>query len=217
MPISPLPSNFRGRYPSSAIASYDYTDLADGTGIVELYAFSSKPGGTLNYHLGKTALEVGGFVGDTTNAPTERRFLFNNNSVSFDLGDFNSVRTVKGTAFVNFTICTLGGLSGAQTVTISILKNSTELASTTITTSAVAGDVTSYNVFMDIARTQFKKGDNLILKFACTESLHICLEHDPKNRSIASSWLIGGKSHAAVDATNNPTKCTVYIPFEINN
>ena len=199
------------------ISSYSYTDIAEGTGIQPLYCFASRPGGTLTYHMDKNAIECGGIGADTTEGPQERRFLFDNSSVSFDLGDFNAPRVVRGKAFVTFTIVALGGLSGAQTVTIEVLKNSTQIATTTITTQSAAGSAKSFCASMTIPETQFGIGDNLILKFTCTESKHIFLEHDPSNRSEADAFLVNGKTYPATNSTITPTKCMFYVPFKIEN
>jgi hypothetical protein len=199
-----------------ALANYDFTDIAEGTGNRVFYCFTSKPGGTLTYHLGQNAIEVGGVSGDTTDGATERRFLFSSNTATFSLSAFNTPQIIQGTAYLNFTIVTLGGYGGTATITASILKNSTTLATTTATAPTSATAVRTYNLSLTITQTDFAVGDVLKVAFAVNESGHVCLEHDPTNRSAGSSWLIGGKTHPAVDATENPTKCLAYIPFKLN-
>lgn len=193
--------------------SYDWTDVADGTGIVELYCFAAGESGAFTYHLGKTAIEPGSME-NTTPASHNRRFLFASSAVTFDLGEFNTPRIVRGNGMFNFTLATLGAFTGTAIVSAAILKNDTTLATASCSIT-IAGNIKSYNLQTPITQTNFKRGDNLKVKFWTTSS-NLMLEHDPQNRSISSFVVAGGAgTHAALTASENPSKCMVYIPFKI--
>lgn len=210
----PIPVKYRSGG-EGTIASYDYTDIADGSGIQLLYAFSSRPAGTLTYHLGKTALEPGN-SNPALCTTHERRFKFNEDSVTFTTNTFNLPRVLKGKAFVNFTLDPTGAWGTTDAITITILKNTTTLATTTCEVS-VASTAVSFNLSMDIAKTIIKKGDTISLKFAAASGgTQIYLEHDPINRDVEAYTDSGSASHLAITAANNPTACRLYLPFRID-
>jgi hypothetical protein len=208
-----IPDTF-GQEEEQVIASYSFTDIADGTGVVTFYAFSSTVAGTYNYFLGSSALDSGN-VDPTTVNSHNRRFKLTNNNVTFSLSAFNLPRIVRGTAFVTFTLATTDGHgAGTGTINVSILKNSSTLATTTCT-NVGNNTVKSYNISLNISETLFKKGDILKLKFDTTDS-QIYVMHDPLDRNITGYNDLATNAVPAVTASENPTKCVVFIPFRID-
>lgn len=195
--------------------SYDWVDVADGTGVVELYCHTAGESGLFTYGMNRTALEPGSQE-NTYLGSHPRRYLFQSGTVTFALSPFNTPRTVKGTAYLNFTLATLGNFgAGTNIFTGSVLKNSTTLGTASGSIN-VAGNIKTYNLAVTIPQTNFKIGDTLKVAITSSTSGTMTLEHDPQNRSV-SSFLMGGNTHAAITASENPTKCMAYIPFKIDN
>lgn len=147
MTINQLPSNFRGKYPNSSIASYDYIDLADGTGVLSYTATICATDSGTTYLLNTKDLENG-----TTNT------FLTNGTYNFDTEIFNSPRTIKGTAYLSTAI----NYSGAGSLTIKFQKISGS-TTTDISSSIVKAVALNLRLLMPIPLTQtnFKRGDYL--------------------------------------------------------
>jgi hypothetical protein len=205
----------------SAIASYNYTDLAEGTGIVKYYGFQSETSAGVDYHLGTNQVYAGGGAtlssGYTSNANKKEA------DVDFDLSAFNAPQTIRGTVTVTgcITANSSGGYNGFTYVIFKLRKwdgtTETELASVQ-TPTAVSGSNTIteiINVQMAITKTHFKKGEILRLTaeiwgyVSAGGNGNYALGVDPQNRD-------GVHMSPSTDDPTSTTKLEVYIPYDID-
>lgn len=155
------------------IASYNFFDVAEGSGIVEFCGCKVATGSaSYNYILTTNKTMYSVFVGDTGGYSTLNGF-----SGVFEVV-FNLPKTIKGTATLCVPICCYaqtGTRTGYITADIRKYDGSSE---TTIGASTQSPSITGINSFIpgmtnikfSIARTNFKKGDTLRLYIAGTAS-----------------------------------------------
>ena len=209
---------------SPAIASYAYTDIAEGTGIVLFYGASNHANGTTDYIL-------------TTNTPYSSRIVVSGAQITAD-GTFGQIATqdyditfnhpqnIKGTAYLNISI---GGYSITTATGNKVWLSGAILqkydGSTTTTLVAVSGavvnitpanQVVSATQFLPLAltgTTHFKAGDTLRLSLdlwgynGAGDLSHGGWGSDPADRNDP-----GAKTIADTDTT----KLELYIPFLLN-
>lgn len=182
------------------IATYDFYDLAEGTGIVTLYGYAIDTGaGTKAYRL-TTNSSINSAAG--TNSLTFGQTLYTkaggsagSDEVNFDL-TFNKPQNIKGKVQLNVQ-CSISLVNPGSTlaVTAQLLKwngsTETEISSaiTSETITAVSG---SDNPFFAIevpltALTHFKAGETLRIEIITTYSLSASsttytLYHSPTNQ-----------------------------------
>jgi len=177
----------------SAIASYSYTDIAAGTGMTQLYLFSSTDSVASDYHLGGNVVYSSEIPKVVTTA------------VDFDLSRFNLPKDIKGTAI--FQLCYLiGGASGSAYATCKLQHvrgvSVTDIV-TVITPTKNFGVSGVMNLQMVVPHTHFKKGDILRLNIDGTSigngvfNVYI----DPKSRASAPVTI---------------TNSNIFIPFRID-
>jgi hypothetical protein len=207
--------------PSSPnIASYDYTDLAEGTGIVKYYLFSSY-NTALDYHLGQSQVYSNSIEFPeeaTTNTSFEKTA-----DVDFDLTTFNLPKDIKGTAYLNIAVYERGTNDvDNQSKIIAKLRHwdgttETEIASGEgePAASSTATDVKMNNIPIVIAtKKHFKKGETLRLtielwmKANSGDTSYGSFGIDPQNRD---GTYITPSSDATVT-----TAAAIYIPFKLN-
>jgi hypothetical protein len=152
--LLPINFNIPGE---SAIASYDYTDISEGTGVVIFDGFVTSDASTFSYRLSKNAIlsEVvdPGFAVSGT--------------INIELSPFNIPKTVKGRAYFVFT--TYVSASYVDNF-IKVIKMSggvrTELVGGQGLRTAAGSD--NHVMSLDIPQTIFKKGDILRIEFSGT-------------------------------------------------
>lgn len=162
-----------------ANASYNYTDLADGTGVTVFYAAGTK-NTTADYILTQSVAQTG--LGSTEKQDTGTDYL------DFDLTPFNLPRTAKGTALVNATISVVDSGTGGGSVSAELYHwdGASETSISTTTTSSVTTSTTTLTTLMELDITQktFKQGDILRLKIGIINSngadINVTLQHDPE-------------------------------------
>ena len=196
----------------NAIASYDFTDIAEGTGINV-------------YNVSKSEIEGSGVVGEGTLNKTAFDMSANppnieytastldSGAVTFELSPFNLPQVIKGTFHANFTIGALRtGGSYTWQVQIDILKNSDIIATEKTKERVItANAVTTHIVPITIPLTKYKKDDIFKVRFTRIESVGtgtIFLHHDNLNRD--NSVIVPN-----VTAVDNPTRARVFVPFRI--
>lgn len=150
---------------SPVLTSFNFTDIADGTGVITLYA-----GGTLDptnqYFL--TQNQVRTVLVTTSQDST------GSTDVDFDLTAFNATRTPKGTATIeaNLNITTYSGTLAARLgARLYHWDGSTETAISAFVDSADKTDAITHGVFLLLPITNekvFKIGDTLRLKMTIT-------------------------------------------------
>ena len=211
----------------SAIASYDYTDLAEGTGIVVYYGSDTEDNGTTTYQLSKNIVYSQNLVTVATGTSGEERVL----DIDFDL-TFNIPQRIKGKVIANIPVISGQESSVNQGGTLyAILKvrhvtaagAETDLASNTksvVTANSGNQDTvqTMLNVEVDVAALKlFKQNETLRLTvelWALVQSANghtMGLLHDPKNRTPTSTDYIQG-----IDAAEFITSTLTFnVPFII--
>lgn len=185
------------------VASYDYTDIAEGTGIIKLYGSDTGLSGSTTYIL----TEEAHYSDDIETA------VNSGGTWTFNLSQFNLPKIIKGTAIVSFSVGFEPGTSALFVTNVALQKVRGGTATTigsanSEVISSAGGDVEHhYTLTIDVPQTQFKKGDNLRLLFTPDfPAGSTYLAHDPMGRD---------GSHVTI-ATATTTKLELYVPFKID-
>ncbi len=206
----------------SAIASYDYTDLAEGTGVVTFFGSShmSASGSAALYSLSKTALYSNDI---NTQAVNTSGTFIKTLEKNFDVV-FNQPQNLKGIVKINIT---LGGrTTGAAPnswecyVILKLKKGTTDIAeaqSETVAGGGGAADVKNSKVLQVLidasaAATHFKPGETLRITVELWSRQpsgggpHTGFAHDPRARTdvAASAGGIIEDAHSTVFQINVP-------------
>lgn len=202
-----------------ATANYNWTDIADGTGVVIFYGASDTDGDQFlqTQVIYSNGIEVGG----TAVASGES---FN---VDFDLTAFNTPKTVKGTAYIEYghygaKVNRTGATNMNAYVTFTLYKfdGTTETQIGTNNT-YVTFDATpvkrTFCMTLDLTETSFKAGDILRLTAVGTitgggggaETGRVVIGSDPKNRD-------GTYITPSSDSPATITQLILNLPFVID-
>ena len=177
----PIPRIYRKT--AEAIASYNWTDIAEGTGVVTLYGTQTKISGSTTYKLVQDALPstIAAYKGDDT-------------TLTFDLTAFNTPKTVKGTAMFSVGVGGDTGVDNHVSVQIFHVRGATATAiSSDLATSSHDFGASSgeYLVLIPIPLTQtnFKEGDilRMVVKFINDAGTDGEIGVDPIGRG--STWI----------------------------
>lgn len=190
----------------TAIATYNYTDIAEGTGIVSFFLFSEAIEGTTTYNLLTNALYstqielTRSSDGDTT---------FN-----FDTPKFNLPRTVRGTAY--YTTAFRVTSTGTMKVQARLKKwdgSSETNISDNITSITISGD--NQGMFLMkipiTTPTIIKKGDLIRLTIILTRGNGAgiaAIGNDPKNRDATQLTPTTQQDLVTISG--------VHIPFKLD-
>lgn len=193
--MAQVPQTF-SQLPPSAIASYDYTDIAENTGIVKFYLYSSETSAGTTYHLS---------TNDVYSDDINRQFATASDE-DFDLSQFSLPKTIKGTGIANIAY-RIDGASGSAYIICRVRKwdgsSETTLVSVQSPTIAI-GNQGVWNFPLVIPQTHFKKGD--ILRFTIEGYQNGAgvaeIGIDPKNREVSGGQTI--------------TQSSIYIPFRLD-
>lgn len=212
------------RRSSGEVVTYDFFDLADGSGIVTLYgAVDSRGRGVLS----------GGYL--TRNTPYSDTIVTNSSTSStnyakefdksFDLY-INKPITIKGNATFNIPLACGQGATGPSSggcypiVGFGKISNGvyTEVVSGTALASTwtSSGGTSKPNIFyvrLNVPLTNYAIGDTLRVKVegwakSSYSDGECSLGHDPKNRD--------GSSTASAFASTDPTQMTFYVPILVD-
>ena len=213
LPINfPLPSE-------SAVASYDYYDIAEGTGMKMFYLVSvhgdyiltENPiyAETVEYNTGESELTT-----DFTKIM----------DVDYDLSSFNFPKTVKGTAVCSFSFFGFKSGTAVTTTKITVRVRKWDGVTETEIGNATTGDLLSTaakiykttSLIIPLTETNFKIGDILRVtvegwgkEAAADSTLEIGIGQDPMNRDATR----------LIPSTDDPVSTTVtkiWIPFKID-
>jgi len=214
---SNLPQNFPPAIPK-ALASYDMTTFAEGTGVVNFHCFLAEDSVSETEHMSNQV--IGSSITSTAVLTGTSK------TRNFDLSAFNRAVTVRGTATTTIPVYLNGSSTGVRswTFTIRVIKlvgaDETVLVTTTSKTntqSNTAGEFYFYTIRSVIPRTRFKKGDILRLKATLTGVLNSGNQgqadwgHDPLNRDGTATWPLTPSTDS-----NQTTKMEFYCPFEVD-
>jgi hypothetical protein len=215
------------RASEGAIASYDYTDIAEGTGMQILYGFDSTPGigggGSFvsggSYHL--TSSQVYSTNIESPVIPAAGSTFAKCADLDFDLGAFNLPKTVEGTAFVSVTqlVHSLSGGGSASAYIHAYLykwDGTTETALANASGAVLKALTGTYEVNtslipLTISQTHFKKGEQIRLNIQqyakqVTSVSEIQFTHDPKNSTPSSGAFSSART----------TTLELHVPFKID-
>lgn len=216
-----IPAVYR-KSSEGAVASYDYYDFAEGTGIKMFYGASQAISGATTYFLTENAvyskvIETGG-----DNATHADYTLVSD--IDFDLAPFNMPKTIGGKALFNFFQKAYSGgvCSGANLIRVRKWNGTTETEIASVWTDGLTNiDGTHrYNFVLaplTIPDTHFKRGEQLRVTvqqylMAVTNAATIVIGTDPQNRDGAVNYIVPSTDAAPTSTTQ--FKC--YIPFKID-
>ena len=199
----------------NVIQSFNYTDIAEGTGVSVLYGFDTKTSTTTTYHLTNQTIFSSDIILTTSST----------SNWNFDLTTFNLPRTIKGTALIAGMAGCYGASGGGSTVSlVATLRHvtaggvETDLATATSPTIAIANY--GYKAFgnfclpLVVAEKHFKKGETLRLNIALTKGGGgdaALLGVDPANRAVPTiAFTLSGP-----DATT--TQLMLNVPFKMDD
>lgn len=217
------------RSSEGAVANYNYTDVANGSGYIVFTCGSTSNAGTLAYTLDEEAREVGNTDPTTVDAH-ERRFLAEIVAsttwaeVTFSTSPFNLPRTINGTAYFVFTLASPHNNTAAETQApnVNLKINSTSIGNVSGSSVKIpASGVKTYCLSLSITDKVIQKGDVLKLTFTMVSggtsaAQRIAVLHDPLNRDVSAYTCFSTWNIPAVTASNNPSKFLAYIPFKID-
>jgi len=222
--------------PEASIASYNYTDIAEGTGIIKFYGFTTKDNDSvLTYALSTQAFNSD--TGNLTNADGETTGHAESKSeandgtgtykaytaINFNLSPFNTPRVIRGKGYLNCSVAIketdassakgywkfkIQKVSGTEVTDIAE-GNSMEVY--TVPAEYPNKDIFSCCILLSCTQTHFKIGD--ILRLSCIPYM---------------KWMAGGYNsfmhlpHQPLDtatinfnATDFQTKLELYVPFKL--
>ncbi len=205
---------------SPVIASYNYTDIAEGTGVVLFYGSNDRDDGGYTYFLTNNttrSAEIDTHANVTSTSYTKRLDLH------FDLSPFNSPRKIKGKTRYVFTMTGRGGENSASMAYI-IFKlkkwdgtTETQIGNVTSVEGSLgtSGNVVGSHEFtceIDVtSQVHFKKGDVLRVtaevwgKLVATGGTgRVGIAHDPTDRDNSGLLL-----------DEHSSQLKIYIPFMI--
>lgn len=221
---------------SSAIASYDYQDIADGTGIEIFYGCFLE----LNTEQGETPSYTSILTSENSFIPklivntvfrsalglTTSYSIYAGYEKTFNLTAFNSPRIIRGRALIQNCFCarlTTGASNTTRTkIKYTLQKNGVEIASAFSEYLEASADVYGspklVSVYIDVPQTNFKRGDVLSLKMEAWGKYVVSPGSDTYLKFGADTL---NRDDPAGDITpstevQETTQLKVYIPFKIN-
>lgn len=211
--------------PSAVIASFNFTDLAEGVGIVEYFGFTVIDSVGETQNMGSQEVFSGEIekIGVLSTAPGPDKSL----DVDFDLSPFNASRAIRGNLFCEFTLAHKGSASNPRNA-FAIIKvrkvlidgtTEEEIASTQTETVALDLNITSgapRNLFLakiELPLTKFKIGEKLRITIegwsdVATGDNQLVIGTDPKNRDA-------DRIKPSTDDPVSTTNTKFFVPFEL--
>lgn len=193
----PVPQVY-GAVAEQAIASYDYFDISEGTGIQVFYLQVVTGVSAEQYLIMKNPLWQ---FGATTSGVTTT------GSHTFSLAPFNAPKIVKGTAYISLNVRKVP--AGNDNMTFNLQKNGVTIATVTKVLPSDAGYILGLPV--TIPQTKFSVGDVLGLDIVCANA-STKYGIDPFNRddTTISGWF------APSSQPEQTTQFKLYIPFRLD-
>lgn len=148
-----------------AIASYDYTDIAEGTGVVAFYGVGQKtnPGGRtlslMSNAVGAAGTATEMMIGGAAGVETLH---------TFNAAPFNLPKIVKGTAYLSADLKRISSnpLYASGSSIYKVTPDGETLISTVVNSQNITTASTTEHILlpMTLTQTHFKKGDYLRFK-----------------------------------------------------
>jgi len=207
--------------PNNAIASYDYVDVADGTGLQEFYLMKDdastpllqgQPTRTFNREQQFSAVYTSVTASVSGSAP-----------VTFSLSAFNLPRTIKGTALVegSYEMTNSVAVNGATAIVVALTKNSEEFASGSTQEKSTNNSTTSGSLVLPIIisnPTHFARDDVLGVKYYVLGRTEVGTGVAGVMTTIGTSPL--DEDGSVLTPSTNPGETTitkVSIPFRLDD
>lgn len=200
-----MPARFP-TYPETAIASYDYVDIASGTGLVNLYPIVGQDSTGNTYDIVKDTAMRAAVI------ETSRVNSSGTTTLTFDLAAFNKPRHIEGTAYAVIPFYEIGNSSAAY-VTIKLQHydgtTATDLTATvqSVSLSEAAGEYLSLFLKLPITtEAHFSRGEILraVVTLTTGASITARVGHDPSNQTSPSTDL-------------DNTQLIISVPFRIQS
>ena len=202
-----------------AIASFNFTDIAEGTGVINFKGFGMIDNSGTTY--GLTTQSLFGEPIETESIQIDETNFTVVETLNFDLTVFNTPKIIKGTALVELSWGLVTTSSKTHTIHIVITYQHYDGSSyTDIGTAQTANivhtssttTIKSSTIDSLLTRTHFKGGDSLRIKVELIGKVstaggdgEVWIAHDPQNRD-----------GTFFTATNNHTTLNFYIPFQLD-
>ena len=192
--MAEIPTHFRLQ-PTAVIATYDWVDIAEGTGIVRFYGYNEKDSSGTNHKLNNNAVYSYDIVG-TAFAVPEAAFA-KLQDLDFDLSAFNLPKNLKGTATFQIPASITAGIGAGNNcylyVKVRVRKSDdTEIALVQTNTITANNTATTYQILIAsvaVPLTHFKKGEILRVTLemwgqtvGASGAGQGQIAHDPKDR-----------------------------------
>jgi len=218
----PLPTPYNSQ--QSAIASYNYSDLAENTGIKLFYGAKTASSGAATYILSQNqiyskSISVG-FGGGVLTNPTQVT------DIDFDLTPFNAPQSIRGTILFNYFQkyhADSGTCSGATLIKLRKWDGTTEteIAEVWSDPSTIIDATHGYNfaaIPLTIPKTPFKKGEQLRVTVqqwcqSPAAAAEMTMGIDPMNRDAGAG---DGNINPSTDTPTSTTQFKVWIPFDLD-
>ena len=200
---------------TSAIASYSFTDLAEGTGTVVYYGTAEEDNSGITYALsGSTRYAVPRF---TTEAVASGGAAVKEIDLDFDV-TFNTPRVVNGELYVSIPVTSLCNITDNTNIYVIAVVSKESGGSTTLSTmtsktfaSGVSGANRRFRIVMkdSVTNINFKRGD--ILRFNVQIWAHL-----PPASGTCSVTLNHDPLQLEAEVDDIGTDLTLRVPFKIN-
>lgn len=209
---------------SAAIASFNYTDIAEGTGVVKFYGATHANATTTSYYLTSATPYSNDIVtsGGGSIADTDHHRVANNN---FDV-TFNRAQNIKGYAYLNLTMGSKQGGAGTTSVLVFVSGATLQNATTGTTLATASGAIVTFSDSVTIQSQPVLIRFDLTggpYHFKPTETLRLNLQLWARKSGVASVIDPGyghdpaNRAEANLIESGDPTTLTLYVPFLLNN
>ena len=185
--------------PQPAIASYNYTDIAEGTGIRKFYLAVQAVSGNTTYLLAQDAVYSQGALSPSN------EINISDASITFALTAFNLPQVIEGTGYLNIGMKTSAG-TGSLKATLQ--NNITGDIVSVSSRDTVGTGAATMLLPMTIPRTHFRDGEILQLKIEDQNTGTLFIGADPQNRD-------GTNITPSTTPAAHLTASALYIPFRI--
>lgn len=164
--MADIPNVFQ--FTPQVVASYDYTDIADGTGYAIYYLLDSKDASGSAYYLVPT--------NSISSAANSANGWSGTNYIDLDV-TFNRPQTIKGMVHFSGEVNHTGTDGTVTAVLQKISGGSTSTLGAELATFTKTADL-GFCISWDVSQTHFKSGDTLRLRVK-TSSVNLYISLDP--------------------------------------
>ena len=217
-----IPNTFR-KSRENIIQSFNWTDIAEGTGIIKFYGFKTASGG---YTLSKNQF-YSDVIGIGGNYTADDNSFVKTIDIDFDL-ELNMPQILKGTAFFNFCYKTNNittPISDKYSIKLRKWDGTTETEIASVNSADLISDGLNFVCeSLEIPKTHFKKGETIritieiwIKRNSTMDVNGIIFGTDPMNRKFSYSSY--GDTITLNPSTDDPlstTRFEAYLPFDLN-